>query len=219
MTVTPILDPILQSPALDRYIEELLRLRDEERRRRERFLQDMTDDRKMEFINGEVIVHSPATLRHCSAVLSLAQLLSTYVRHARLGLVTTEKQLVSLSRNDYEPDICFFGPEKAARLEPGQLRFPAPDMIVEVTSPTTEERDRGVKMQDYAEHGVGEYWIVDPEAETIEQYLLRDGSYYLNVKVREGTITSSVVPGFTIPVRAAFDPDENLAALKRLLTS
>jgi Uma2 family endonuclease len=90
-------------------------------------------------------------------------------------------------------------------------------MVVEVISESTEARDRGVKMQDYAEHDIGEYWIVDPEGETIEQYLLRDGAYELAVKVREGAITSAVVPGFTIPVRAVFDSDENLAALKRLM--
>jgi len=215
--MTAILEPLLRSPALDRHIEALLRARDDERRRREQFWHDMADDTKMEFINGEVIVHSPATLRHCDAVLSLAQLLNAYVRGAQLGRVASEKLLISLTRNDYEPDICFFGREKAAPLEPGQLRFAAPDMVVEVISQSTEERDRGVKMEDYAEHGVGEYWIVDPDAETIEQYLLREGAYYLAVKLREGNIAGAVVPGFTIPVRAVFDPEENLAALKQIM--
>ncbi len=215
--MTAILEPILRSPALDRYIEELLRVRDEERRRREQFLEEITDDRKMEFINGEVIVHSPATLRHCDTVLLLAQLLNAHVRNGGLGRVASERLLVSLSRNDYEPDISYFGPDKAAGLDPAQHLFPAPDMVVEVVSPSTEHRDRGVKMEDYAEHAVGEYWIIDPDAETIEQYLLRDGVYNLAVKVRDGSITSSAVPGFTIPVRAAFDAQENLATLKRLM--
>ncbi|MBM3495290.1 MAG: Uma2 family endonuclease [Armatimonadetes bacterium] len=215
--MTALLEPILRSPALERHIEDLLRVRDEERRLREQFLHDMADDRKMEFINGEVIVHSPATLRHCDAVLALVQLLNAHVRSRKLGRVASEKLLVSLTRNDYEPDVCYYGPEKAQGLEPKEHRFPAPDMVVEVLSPSTEERDRGVKMEDYAEHGTGEYWIVDPDAETIEQYLLRDGAYDLSVKVREGTITSTVVPGFTIPVRAVFDAEENLAALKRVI--
>ena len=88
---------------------------------------------------------------------------------------------------------------------------------MEVLSESTEAIDRGIKFEDYAAHGVAEYWIVDPVAETIEQYLLQEGVYRLAVKVKTGTIASAVVAGFEIPVRAVFDGAEQLAALQAIL--
>lgn len=76
---------------------------------------------------------------------------------------------------------------------------------------------RGVKFEDYAAHGVSEYWLVDPEAETIEQYVLAEGGYELAVKVKTGTVASVVVPGFEIPVRAVSNDKEHLAVLQTIL--
>ncbi len=121
-------------------------------------------------------------------------------------------------RNDYEPDIVFFGPEKAAKFLPETMRFPIPDLIVEVLSDSTQTRDRGVKFQDYEPHGVGEYWIVDPNSETVEQYLFDDGIFNLILKSNSGEICSRVVSGFQIPIRAIFDADESHSVLKRLLS-
>jgi len=88
---------------------------------------------------------------------------------------------------------------------------------VEVLSESTEALDRGIKFEDYAAHGVGEYWIVDPDQETIEQYLLHEGAYRLAVKVKTGSIASAVVTGFEIPVRAVFDAATQLATLQAIL--
>ena len=88
---------------------------------------------------------------------------------------------------------------------------------MEVLSESTEANDRGIKFEDYAAHGVGEYWIVDPDQETLEQYLLQGGIYRLAVKVKTGTIASVIVPGFEIPVRAVFDGKEQLAVLQAIL--
>ena len=128
-----------------------------------------------------------------------------------------EKLLIALTRNDYEPDICFFTQEKAAAFAPDQMKFPAPDLVVEVLSDSTEAIDRGAKFEDYALHGVAEYWLVDPEQESVEQYLLGDEAYELAVKVKSGTIQSTVVSGFEIPVQAIFDAAEQFTALQALL--
>ena len=80
--------------------------------------------------------------------------------------------MVSLSRNDYEPDVCFWSINKSNRFQQRQAQFPAPDFVVEVLSVSTEANDRGIRYQDYESHGVREYWIVDPEKQTVEQYLL-----------------------------------------------
>jgi Uma2 family endonuclease len=150
-------------------------------------------------------------------VQNLSQLLSTHVRLRDLGHVLTDKALCVFPRNDYEPDICFFGKQKAAQLKPDTLKYPVPDLIVEVLSETTEQNDRGVKFEDYAAHGVAEYWIVDPERETVERYVLHEGRYPEARPQRTGEITSDVVAGFSVAVRAIFDPRANLEALRRLL--
>ena len=101
---------------------------------------------------------------------------------------------------------------------PKQMQFPAPDFVAEVVSPSTEHNDKVIKFEDYAAHGIHEYWIIDPETETVEQYLVGDdSSYKLQIKATTGVLTSRVIQGFSIPVRAIFDEAENLAALRSLL--
>ena len=128
-----------------------------------------------------------------------------------------EKLLITLERNDYEPDVCFFGSAKADSFDPKQMQFPAPDLVVEVLSSSTAENDRGIKYRDYAQSGVTEYWIIDPEAKMVEQYILQDEKYELRIKSDSGEIHSVAVPGFTIPIRAIFDEQINLATLRTLL--
>ncbi len=212
-----LLEPLLHSPKLRLYLTQLQNAVAEEQCRREQFWRDVRDDQKAEFINGEVIMHSPVKMEHNYTSGFLYQLLNVYVRIKKLGFVGFEKIFISLTRNDYEPDICFFGNDKAQHFNRKQMKFPAPDFIAEVLSPSTEKDDRGVKFEDYAAHGVGEYWILDPEAETIEQYVLRDGAYFLHVKVTTGTIRSLAIEGFEIPVRAVFDEHENISALQKIL--
>ena len=125
--------------------------------------------------------------------------------------------MISLTRNDYEPDLCYFRAERAAEFTAQQRRFPAPDFIVEILSPSTAAVDRGVKFEDYAAHGVEEYWLVDPTQGVMEQYLLQGGEYELVFKADSGLLRS-VVAGFVVPVAALFDETANLAALAAILT-
>ena len=212
------LAPLLDSPALPALVERLQRTLAEEAERRAAFRDDLSPDEKAEFINGEVIMHSPARASHLDATKRLLVLLNTHVQVHDLGWVGVEKALIGLTRNDYEPDVCFLGRDKADQIEPKTLLFPAPDLVVEVLSPSTEHRDRGVKHDDYAAHGVAEYWIVDAERETVEQYLLEGETYALAMKSGTGEVTSRAVEGFVIPVRAVFDDAANLVALRAILT-
>lgn len=213
-----VLEPLLQSPQLIEHATELNRLIAAERERRFKFYEEITEDRKWEFINGEAVMHSPARHEHITVMMRIANLMSNWVNLRHLGRVTTEKALCQFPRNDYEPDIAFFSLPKANLLRPDTLLHPVPDLVVEVLSESTEKNDRGVKFADYAAHGVGEYWIVDAGAGGIEQYLLRDGRYPRPVKrLKTGKVSSTVIAGFTMPVRAAFDEAAHLAALRRLL--
>jgi Uma2 family endonuclease len=208
-----LLEQLTHSPRLPQYVRELQDILDAERQKRQRFFEDLHEDQKAEFINGEMIVHSPVGFEHGEVSMNLGALLRAYVQKHSLGVVGHEKFLISLTRNDYEPDICYFAPPKAARIKPNQNKFPAPDLIVEVISKSTERIDRTIKFDDYAAHGVGEYWIVDPRKRTIEQYLLSSGKYELAVKVKDGALRSRAIKSLEIPVRAAFDSRENYKAL------
>ena len=161
-------------------------------------------------------MHSPALNRHLMATAFIYDLMSAYVRQTKNGIVRIEKAMTCFPRNDYEPDVMFFGPAKAGLIDPDTLKFPIPDLIVEVLSPSTESRDRGIKFKDYALHGVGEYWIVDTVAETVELYRL-DGNVYPPVPpAADGILSSNIIPGFEIPVRAIFDEAENEKVMREI---
>ncbi len=189
----------------------------EEQKKRRHFYKEIDESKKMEFINGEIYFQSPVKIEHNRVTVSLATLLGTFVNRNDLGYLGVEKILVSLTRNDYEPDICFFSSKKSAKFKKRQMQFPAPDFVVEVLSDSTERNDRETKFQDYAAHGVGEYWIIDPEKEIVEQYLLEGDEYVLSLKSNDGMIESSAVEGFRIPIKSMFDKKLNLETLKGLI--
>lgn len=206
-----------QSPRLALFLEEIQAKLAAEAQARRSFFEETPEDAKAEFINGEIVVTPPAALQHTHSEKLLLKLLDTYVSNKGLGFVGHEKMLICLTRNDYEPDVAFWGKAKSQDFTPTQCRFPAPDFIAEILSNSTEKTDRGVKMDDYAAHGVSEYWLVDPETKTLEQYVLRGDVYQLALKSGSGEIESTAVPGFRIPVAALFDDQTNLAVLKTLL--
>lgn len=166
----------------------------------------MDENSRWEFINGEVVVHSPAKYEHNSVREKINLGLQLHCLSNNLGEVGCETYLVSLTRNDYEPDIAFWSRAKSEKFIKGQMQFPSPDLIVEVLSPSTESIDRGIKFDDYALHGVAEYWIVDPLLETIEQYRLSGERFELVKKSADDTLSSVAITGLQYPTRAAFDP-------------
>jgi Uma2 family endonuclease len=189
-----------------------------EEEKREHFYATVTEQEKAEFINGEVVYHSPVIRKHNYVTGNLFTLLKSFVGANNLGFVGIEKILTKLSRNDFEPDVCFFRKEIADTFSDKTMFFPAPDFVAEVLSKSTEKNDRGVKFEDYAFHGVKEYWIIDPDNETVEQYFLDDEKKYkLYVKLNEGTIYCKAVKGFNIPVKALFNEAANNDTLKQMI--
>jgi Uma2 family endonuclease len=212
------LDPILHSPRLKEYLNELSSYIRNEEEKREGFYATITEQEKAEFINGEVIFHSPVIRKHNQITGKLFTLLNVFVSAKDLGFVGFEKILIKLSRNDFEPDVCFFRKEVADTFSDKTMFFPAPDFIAEILSKSTQAIDRGVKFEDYAFHGVKEYWIIDADNETVEQYLLNDEKRYeLFVKLNEGTVYCKTVSVFNIPVRALFDETIYNDTLKQMI--
>jgi Uma2 family endonuclease len=214
-------DKILNSPDALHQIEVLNEAIKEEKERRHEFREWVTPNMKAEFINGETILHSPVKMRHWKVSDLLSSLLSVYVRSRKLGKIGTEKVMISLTRNDYEPDLVFFSKEKMDKFEEDQMLFPAPNFVVEILSKKTAARDRGVKKEDYAAHGIIEYWIVDAEQKTIDQYTLNSPSdtKYTVAKTYSinDDIESKVIEGFYIPVKALFDEEENLRTIQSFI--
>lgn len=215
--VEQMLEELRHSPKLPQIVSTLQTELEAEAVRRRQFYQEMTPDEKVEFIDGEVVLHSPARNRHLDATRYIATLLGPFVDSHDLGTLKVEKCLVVFPRNDYEPDIVFFEKAKAATLKPDTMQFPIPDFVVEVLSESTEKRDRGVKFEDFEANGVEEYWLVDTEEETLEQYLLENGQYKLVLKSGSGRVSSQVVQGFGADIEAFFDRDKNIQALRDMM--
>jgi Uma2 family endonuclease len=211
---------LLESPFVKLIIECAEVILNEETQRRDEFRKLSQSGVKAEFINGVVVMHSPVKRQHLNASENLLLLLKVYVNKNNLGEVNTEKALVTLTRNDYEPDICFWNKDIAASFHDNQMEHPAPDLIVEVLSPTTTGRDRGIKFEDYAAHGVREYWMIDPVRQSLEQYKLDESVMAFEdvaVLFVDDTLESVTIPGFRIPVRAIFDKTVNMTTLQDLL--
>ena len=217
-----LVDKILEQPGAVLIMKKVQDKLKEEQQKRQEFYNLIGEDDKAEFVNGEIIFHSPVLKMHTDATKLLLNLLDNFVEEHALGWVGVEKVLTKFTRNDYEPDICFFDNEKAAKFTDKQLLFPVPDFIVEVLSKSSKKNinhDKVIKYDDYELHGVSEYWIIDPHEKTVEQFVLKEGKYNLVLKSSEGIIRSHAVSGFNIPIRSIFDRKENQKTLRNILNN
>ncbi len=212
-----IFEDIYSSPDAPQMVEEMYNHLKAEQKRRENFYNEIDEQQKVEFINGEVIFHSPVRIEHNDVTGQLYKLMDTFVDIHELGKVGFEKIMVKFPRNDYEPDIVFFDKSKSKNFEKGQVLFPIPDLIVEVLSKGTEKRDRGIKFKDFENNGVTEYWIIHPFDKFVEQYILQKNKFELAKKTNNGYIESKAIKGFSIEVDAIFDTKKNRLALSKIL--
>lgn len=198
-------DELLKTPDLRGLLDDLEKVWREEQILRQSFWAEVDENLKAEFILGEIIYHSPIHGRHWMASSNILTQLLPFVKQYNLGKVGIEKVMVRLTRNDYEPDICFWPASVSENFGKTQSAFPPPEFVVEILSESTRDRDYGIKMTDYALHGVKEYWIVDPENCTVEQYLLQQNQYQLVQKLKEGVLKSAVITDFQIEVSLIFE--------------
>lgn len=220
MNVHAVSADLLKRPDVTLVIEQVKHQLEDEAKRREKFRDWLNEDKKAEYINGEIIVHTPVKRNHLQVSENLATLLGIYIRLHQQGVVMVEKALIGLTRNDYEPDICYFTKERAAAFTEDQVVFPAPDFVVEILSKKTAKIDRGIKHTDYASHGVREYWIIDPTRKTLEQFIRmgNDTEFMPASKLLIGqNVSSVVIGGFDIPVAALFEEEACTDTLKKLI--
>jgi len=160
----------------------------------EAFLDWANEDTLAEWVNGEVIMVSPASARHQQIVNLLVSVLSTFTRIHDLGLVLDGPFQMKLANSGREPDILFVAKSHLDRLKSTYLDGPA-DLVIEVLSPESISRDCGEKFAEYQAAAIPEYWLIDPQAELAELYHLdAKGSYQLIAADDEGRYHSQVLP-------------------------
>jgi Uma2 family endonuclease len=155
-----------------------------------------------EVIEGELYM-SPAPLTiHQRCKIKLASEFLDFAESHDAGMVLdapTDVLLPGLA-NPVQPDVIFVAKDRLEIVKAERVEG-APDIIVEVLSPSNWIVDRRDKFRIYAKAGVREYWIVDPKPRTIELYFLRGGAYELIGKYSVGeTVRSEVLPGFEVKV-------------------
>ncbi|MFZ2362237.1 MAG: Uma2 family endonuclease [Anaerolineae bacterium] len=166
----------------------------------EEFLAWTDEDTLAEWVNREVLMTSPASMRHQSISHFLAQIVGVYVEEHNLGALITAPFQMKLASSGREPDLLFVAAEHLHRLLDTYLAGPA-DLAVEIISPESVGRDRGDKFYEYEQAGIPEYWLLDPQARRAEFYQLDPaGVYQLIVPDQEGIYRSAVVPGFWLRV-------------------
>ena len=164
------------------------------------------DGKRREIIDGELYVTPSPVNSHQKILLNLTYAFCKFLETHPLGEVRFAPLDVILSEHDVlEPDLLFVLNEHLDYLQ-DWVRG-APDLVVEILSPTTEARDRGIKLKAYARYGVGEYWIVDPIAQVIEVYRLTGEGFHLAATCAKGkTVKTPLLPGFSLAVGSIFKP-------------
>jgi Uma2 family endonuclease len=203
-----VLEFLLEDSRLPELIEELNVRWKNEQQLREEFYKKIQPGDKWEFINGKIVKHLPFKDKETKARMALNLLLQTYVSMHDGGTIRDVTALVALTRNDYLPDIVYFSREKSADFTPDTWQYPIPDFVVEILSKGTEKTVRGIKKEDYASHGAKEYWIVDPDLQTVEHFVLDEAKREFELfakKTSEDHITCQIISGCSFPVAAIFD--------------
>lgn len=167
------------------------------------------DGKQYELVDGVVVMSPSATPRHQLVALSILKQLVNHADERGLGLVLYETDVrlpVGAGRRDvvYRPEIIFLLAARASQVR-SRIEI-APDVVVEVVSPDSRSLDTETKFTDYERAGVQEYWLIDPEKDSINFYRLTD-AHFVEVPPTGEFYDSAVVPGFRLDlrvVRAAF---------------
>jgi Uma2 family endonuclease len=163
----------------------------------EEFVAWCDEDIKAEWVDGEVIVHSPASARHVRLAKFLLQVLDRVVTHHDLGEVLGPELQIRLAalRRRRVPDILFVSKERLGIIQPNHVEG-APDLIIEIVSPDSLARDWREKYLEYEAAGVREYWVIEPMAERVEAYAQGEDNRYTRIEETDDTIRSMVLAGF-----------------------
>ncbi len=168
----------------------------------EEFVAWCDEDTRAEWVDGEVIMMSPASFRHNDLTGWLTGLLRLFIEHHGLGVVVGPEFQIRLAQEQSRrvPDILFVTGDRCDLLQENHLEGP-PDLAIEIVSPESEARDWREKYAEYESAGVREYWVIDPMSQHVEAYTLAGEDGYRRVEEKEGVIWSTVPPGFRLQTK------------------
>ena len=158
------------------------------------------DNLRRELIGGDLIVTASPVVRHQDAVATLTGRLFNYAKKHGGKVFPAPLDVFFSDIDVVEPDVLFVTEANLAKLETKFVRG-APDLVVEVSSPTTRRLELVRKRDLYERFGVPEYWYVDLDADRIEVYRLERDRYDVpTILGRPDTVTSPALPGLSITV-------------------
>jgi Uma2 family endonuclease len=168
----------------------------------EDFLLLPDDGRRHEILDGEHSVNPSPNTKHQIVSMRLVLAFGNFIYERGLGQLFHPPFDVVLGENDVvEPDLIFVSNERANIITRTNIQG-APDLVVEILSPSNRGYDERVKYQTYERFGVGEYWIVDPDAEIVTIYRRTGGKF---VRAESGDpLTTPLLPGFSLELGAIF---------------
>jgi len=159
---------------------------------------------RYQLIDGDLVLSPSPNRYHQTVALRLASALSHFVDLKRLGFVGIAPMDVVLTEVDVlQPNVLFVSTSRQSRLRDEGV-FGAPDLCVEILSPSNRKLDLGVKRQLYARHGVIEYWIVDPDDTSVSVFHLQDDAEKLSQLNAAAILTSTLLPGFELKLDRLF---------------
>ena len=181
----------------------------------EEFLAWADEDMLAEWVDGGVVVTSPASFRHQNICGFLESVLRSFAEARDLGVVCSAPFQMKLEHGR-EPDLLFVAREHLDRVKEVFLDGPA-DLVVEIVSPDSLERDRGAKFYEYEKAGIPEYWLVDPLRQRVEFYQLdAEARYRLVEPDAQNVYHSAVLPDLRLRVEWLWHTPPVLQALREL---
>jgi len=134
---------------------------------------------RVEYLNGDIVMTPARSPHHQLVATNLLLLLGHHAMQKGLGMVLPAPLDVVLSKESQiaQPDLVFIAKARAPKLVTRAAIAGAPDLVVEIISPSTARADRKIKLPLYARHGVAEFWLVDPDDHSVEVFIL-DGETY-----------------------------------------
>ena len=161
------------------------------------------DDERWELIDGELIPMASPTVPHQRVDARLGYEFVRLVKQG-LGEVFHSIDVVLSPHNTFRPDLIFVSSERADIITHANIQG-APDLVVEIRSPSTAGLDEVTKRQLYERYGVPEYWLADPEAQTVSVLLLGENGYEIvGIYAKSDTFTSPTLEGFSIDLSEIF---------------